>query len=91
MLVSLCLCHCLDLFCISGLCVYFALAVVADPAWDGSLITRMVAWLVDSGALHHMVPDQDLLHNFVPFVTKPHINTAKAGQGDFLVAMWSAA
>ena len=27
-----------------------------------------------------MVPDQDLLHNFVPFDTKPHINTDKAGQ-----------
>ena len=40
----------------------------------------MIVWLVDSGASHHMVPDQDLLHNFVPFDTKPSINTAKAGQ-----------
>ena len=52
-------------------CVHFALAATADPSWDGSLITRMIVWLVDSGALHHMVPDQDLLHNFVLFATKP--------------------
>ena len=40
----------------------------------------MIIWFVDSGVLHHMVLDQDLLHNFVPFDTKPCINTAKAGQ-----------
>ena len=66
-------------------CVHFPLATVADPAWDGSLITRMVVWLVDSGASHHMVPDQDLLHNFVPFITKPCINTAKAGQYSYAI------
>ena len=57
-------------------CMHFALAAAADPSWDGSLITRMIVWLVDSGALHHMVPDWDLLHNFVPFATKPCTKTA---------------
>ena len=66
-------------------CVYFALAAVADPAWDGSLITRMIVWLVDSGASHHMVPDHDLLHNFVHFITRPRINTAKAGQYSYAI------
>ena len=44
-------------------CAHFALASVVDPSWDGSFITRMIVWLVDSGASHHMVPDRDLLHN----------------------------
>ena len=61
-------------------CVLFALAAVADPAWDGSLVTMMIVWLVDSGASHHMVPNQDLLHDGVPFDIKPCINTVKAGQ-----------
>ena len=67
-------------FCSASVgCVHFALASGVDPSWDGALITRMIVWLVDSGALHHMVPDRDLLHNFVPFATKPQIGTAKAG------------
>ena len=66
-------------------CVHFALASVADPSWDGSFITRMIVWLVDSGASHHMVPDRDLLHNFVPFATKPRIGTAKAGQYSYAI------
>ena len=45
----------------------------------------MIIWLVDSGASHHMVPDRDLLHNFVPFATKPRINTAKAGQYSYAI------
>ena len=69
-------------------CVSFALADVADQAWDSSLMTRMIIWLVGSGASHHMVPDQDLLHNFVPFDTQPRINTAKAGQFSFAIWVW---
>ena len=34
-------------------CVHFALASVADPSWDGSFITRMIVWLVDSGIASH--------------------------------------
>ena len=45
----------------------------------------MIVWLVNSGASHHMVPDQDLLHNFVLFATKPHISTAKAGQFSYAI------
>ena len=66
-------------------CAHFALASVLDPSWDGSFITRMIVWLVDSGASHHMVPDRDLLHNFVPFATKPRIGTAKAGQYSYAI------
>ena len=66
-------------------CVQFSLAAAADLSWDGSLITRMIVWLVDSGALHHMVPDWDLLHNFVLFATKPCISTAKAGQFSYTI------
>ena len=59
-------------FCFASVsCMHFALAATADLSWDGSLITRMTVWLIGSGALHHMVPDQDLLHNFVLFATKP--------------------
>ena len=66
-------------------CVHFALAAVTDPSWDGSLITRMIVWLVDSGASRQMIPDRDLLHNFVPFATKPQIGTAKAGQYSYAI------
>ena len=66
-------------------CVHFALAAATDLSWDGSLITRMIVWLVDSGASHHMVPNQDLLHNFVLFATKPWIGTAKAGQYSYAI------
>ena len=59
--------------------------LLLDPSWDGSFITRMIVWLVDSGASHHMVPDRDLLHNFVPFATKPRIGTAKAGQYSYAI------
>ena len=61
-------------------CEFFAPVATEDPAWRGARITRMMTWLVGSGASHHIVlhivPDQDLLQIFVLFTIKPRINTA---------------
>ena len=57
------------------------LVPVAHAVANGNACTTVVVRVhKHSGTSHHVVPDRDLSHKFVPFATKPRINTAKAGQ-----------